>query len=188
MHRQLEALTRDYEHATRRLEQLVDLVRPDRWPIRKDPTRWSVAECVAHLNLTSEAYIPRMRKAISEARQMPPMSREKYRRDPKGWFLAAMVGPLPSIRGVRIGRVSTTPAFVPTATAPPDVLVATFKEHQLELGRMLRESDGLQIDKVFIVSPFGEKMRYDCYSAFTILPRHQERHLQQAEQVWPEAP
>jgi hypothetical protein len=82
MHRQLAELTRDYEHATRRLERLVDLVPPDRWPIRNDPMRWSVAECVAHLNLTSEAYLPRMRKAISEARQLPPMSREKYKRDP----------------------------------------------------------------------------------------------------------
>jgi hypothetical protein len=112
------------------------------------------------------------------------MSREKYKRDPKGWFLANMVGPLPSIGSRRIGRVSTTAAFVPTGADAPNVLIATFTRFQLDLRRMLAESDGLQIDKVLIISPFGEKMRYDCYSAFTILPRHQERHLQQAELVW----
>jgi hypothetical protein len=184
MHSQLAQLTGEYEHAQRRLEKLVDGVSADRWPVRSDPDRWSVSECIAHLNLTSEAYIPRMQKAISEAKQLPAMTRAKYRRDLKGWLLAKMVGPLPRIGGKRIGRVSTTAAFVPTSTDAPGVLVATFAKHQLELLRMLGESNGLQIDKVSIVSPFGEKVRYDCYSAFTILPRHQERHLQQAELVW----
>jgi hypothetical protein len=49
---------------------------------------------------------------------------------------------------------------------------------------MARECDGLAIDKVQIVSPFGEKIRYNCYSAFVLLHRHQERHIQQAWLVW----
>ena len=183
MHEQLAQLVREYDHAERRLESLGESVPAERWPVRDDPARWSVAECVAHLNLTSEAHLPRLQKAIAEARQKPPME-GRYSRDPKGWLLSSMIGPLPAIGKVRIGRVKTTPAFVPRGDEAPNLLMAEFKRCQLELVRMLGESDGLQIDKVSIVSPFGEKMRYSCYSAFTILPRHQERHFDQAENVW----
>jgi hypothetical protein len=33
------------------------------------------------------------------------------------------------------------------------------------------------------VSPFAPGVRYNLYSTLSILPRHQERHLWQAEQV-----
>ena len=49
---------------------------------------------------------------------------------------------------------------------------------------MATESDGLAIDKVKIISPFGEKIHYSVYSTYVILPRHEERHIQQAELVW----
>jgi hypothetical protein len=35
-------------------------------------------------------------------------------------------------------------------------------------------------------SPFSDKLKYSVYSALTILPRHQHRHLLQAERAWAE--
>ncbi|MEO8193474.1 MAG: DinB family protein [Gemmatimonadales bacterium] len=184
MHKQIAEVVDALEHAERRLEKLAETIPAERWNVRNDPDRWSLAECVAHLNLTSEAYVPRVRKAIAEARQLPPMTKREYRRDKIGLLFSVMVGPLPLIAGFRIGRVKTTPAFVPSGNLPEQQLLAEFKRHQLELIGMARESDGKQIDKVSITSPFGERIHYNCYSTFLIVPRHQERHLQQAELVW----
>ena len=184
MQAQLAQLITELDHAETRLDRLADAVTEDRWRKRSDPSRWSVAECVAHLNLTSEAYIPRIRKAIEEARKLPPAGNRKYKRDPVGWFFGTMVGPLPSIGGFRIGRVKTTPAFVPSGDHPKQLLLAEFKRLQIELTKLVRECDGMAIDKVTIVSPFGEKIRYNCYSALVLLPAHQERHIEQGELVW----
>ena len=181
---QLKKIVDELEHAEARLDRLADTVAEDRWGKRSDPLRWSVAECVAHLNLTSAAYIPRIQKAIEQARQLPASSDRKYKRDPIGWLFGVMVGPLPSIGKARIGRVKTTPAFVPTGNLPKQDLLAEFKRLQIDLANMARESDGLAIDKISITSPFGEKIHYNCYSAFVLLPRHEERHIQQAELVW----
>lgn len=166
-----------------RIELLAERTPDDNWAKRNDPAKWSPGECVAHLNLTSAAYIPLIRKAIEEARQQPRATGH-YRRDFLGWLFATMTGPLPSIGKARIGRVKTTAAFVPTGSHPKQQLLAQFKRDQDELIGMVGEADGLAIDKVLIRSPFGGKIRYSGYSAFTILPRHQERHLQQAELVW----
>ena len=186
MNQQLASLIAQLEHAQARLDRLGDLVPDDRWSKRSDPSRWSTAECVAHLNLTSEAYVPRIQKAIEQARALPAKENGGYRRDILGWLFGKMVGPLPTIGKARIGKVKTTPAFVPTGNFPKSELLAEFKRLQLELMRLVRECDGLQIDKVKITSPFGEKIQYNCYSALVLLPRHQERHLQQAELVWSE--
>jgi len=184
MQHQLERIIQELEHAEARLAELERSVPGDRWSTRVDPDRWSVSECVVHLNLTSAAYIPRIRTAIEEAGKLPRSDGRKYRRDPAGWFLSTMIGPLPSIAGRRFGRVKTTADFVPDGDQHPTVAVAAFKGCQAELIALARDADALAIDKVSILSPFGNRMRYNCWSAFVILPRHQERHLQQAETVW----
>ncbi|MEO5588297.1 MAG: DinB family protein [Gemmatimonadaceae bacterium] len=167
-----------------RLEALAERMPDDQWGKRNDAAKWSPAECVAHLNLTSAAYIPLIRKAIEEARQRPRATAGHYRRDFLGWLFATMTGPLPSIGGARIGRVKTTAAFVPTGNHEKQQLLAQFKHDQDELIGMVGEANALAIDKILIRSPFGGKIKYSCYSALTILPRHQERHLQQAELAW----
>jgi hypothetical protein len=177
-------LMRELNHAEKRLVSLVDTIEPEKWRVRRDPNRWSVSECIAHLNLTSEAFIPRLDKAVTEARQIPRMQRKAYSRGVFAALFAKILGPLPVIRGKRIGRVKTTPPFVPTGDHDPGVLVAEFKRHQNELRRIIEEGDALQLDKVKIVSPFGEKVSYSAYAALTLIPRHEERHLQQAELVW----
>lgn len=181
---ELTEIVRELEHAEARLETLAENLPDELWGKRNDPTSWSAAECVAHLNLTSEAYLPLIRKAIEEARQLPRPRRGPYKRDFLGWMFATMTGPLPSMGRIRIGRVKTTAAFVPTGSQPKPQGLAQFKRDQNELIVLVREGDGLALDKVLIRSPFGGKIRYSCYSAFTILPRHQERHLDQAERVW----
>lgn len=180
MQRQLAAIIDEFQHAQSRLELLEEAVSDERWVLRTDPARWSAGECIVHLNLTSAAYIPRLREAIARARQLEPVTAARYRRDPAGWFLSVMIGPLPSIGKVSIGRVNTPAPFVPSGNLPKQLVVSEFKRLQDELVGIVREGDGLAIDGVFIKSPFGEKISYSCYSAFVILPRHQERHLNQA--------
>ena len=58
MHPQLDLVADEYRSAQARLHELVRAVPEERWGRRADPARWSVAECVAHLNLTSMAYLP----------------------------------------------------------------------------------------------------------------------------------
>jgi len=162
MTEQLGDVVKRLQGAQARLEKLAERVPAERWSRRRDPARWSVAECVAHLNLTSAAYIPLIREAIGEARQLPSEKTTHYRRDAAGWFFSTMTGPLPSLGGFRLGRVKTTAGFVPTGARPQQTLVADFKRYQMDLIAMAREGDGLPLDKVFIISPFGGRIRYNC--------------------------
>lgn len=183
MRRELARIVHGFEHAQARLEALAEDLPDNLWIRRNDPSRWSPAECVAHLNLTSDAYIPLIQAALEQARNLPRAT-NAYRRDFLGALFGLMTGPIPSIGGMRMGRVKTMPDFVPTGDHPKHDVLARFKEDQNELIGLAKEADGLALDKVMIRSPFGGKIQYNCYSAFVILPRHQERHLDQAAAVW----
>ena len=65
MHPQLAAIVADFERARSRMHRIATATPEERWAARPDPARWSVAECIAHLNLTSRAYIPLLRDAFS---------------------------------------------------------------------------------------------------------------------------
>jgi hypothetical protein len=180
--KQLRAISDSLESAQSRLRRLSDKLSDADWSKRPGPNRWSAAECVEHLNLTSKAYVPLLRDAVARAKKIGGAPRKHYRRDPFGWFLSTMIGPLRHLGKFRIGRIKTTPKFVPRAERSRSEILSDFVRLQGELAALIRSGDQLPLDQVKIVSPFGERMKYSAYSALVIVARHQHRHLQQAEE------
>src|SRR5688572_1558736 len=154
MHPQLQTIVDEFESAERRFDALVGAVPADRWPQRSDPDRWSVAECIAHLNLTSAVFLPRLRDGLSRARALQRPAPAHYRRDPLGWMLWKIMPP-----PVRM-RVKTTPAFVPSAELPRDQIVGEFRRLQAEQISCVREAHGLPLGDVRVPSPFRESVTY----------------------------
>jgi hypothetical protein len=80
-------------------------------------------------------------------------------------------------------KAKTIAAFVPTSDRPAEEVMAEFDRLQTEQIALTRAADGLPIDSVKMASPFNAKVRYNIFSALSILARHQHRHLWQAEQA-----
>jgi DinB superfamily len=178
VHPQLQAIIDEFESAQARLHELVRRTPEPQWYKRADPDRWSMAECVAHLNLTSEAFVPLVRAALEKGRQSGRMAPRRYRRDPIGWLLWRTQGP--PVRH----RVKTSAPFIPRGRLPLDRLVADFNRWQQVQIACVQAADGLDLGRLWIRSPFNPRIRYNAYACLSILPRHQHRHLWQAEQVW----
>jgi hypothetical protein len=177
MNAQLAAVAAEFDAALERLRMLERTVSPEQWTRRPAAERWSAIECIQHLNLTAEATLPRVRDGIAEAQLRSRSAPARYRRDMIGWLLW---------RGLRQpGRFKskTAAAFVPHADRPAAEILSRFTTLQSDHLACVSECDGLPIDRIRIVSPFNERVRYNVYSALTILAVHQHRHLWQAEQA-----
>jgi hypothetical protein len=183
MNAQLAAVLEDFDAASRRLDSLVESFPSEAWTTRPDPSSWSAAECVAHLNLSAEAYLPRMEEALARARPLDGSARVRYRADPLGWLVSRVVGPLPRIGGRRRGGVKTPAAFVPGGEGTRDEILSRFRSLQERQTAVVQASEGRAVDRVKVRSPFIEALRFNLYSTFLILSRHQHRHLQQAEEA-----
>jgi DinB superfamily len=177
VHRQLQVIADELVTARAHLHRLADSTSPDWWSRRADPDRWSAGECVAHLNLTALAFLPLMRQALEQTATIGGGAPARFIRDLTGWILWRTAGP-----PVRF-RVRTTAPFMPTGSEPVSQLLATFDRLQAEQLECVAQAEGRPIGRVKITSPFDPRLRYNLYACLTILPRHQERHIWQAERV-----
>lgn len=177
MQPQLQAIADDLQAASARVARLRTSLPGDRWQARNEPARWSVAECVEHLNLSSAGMLPPIEAAVEEARQLPRTTR-RLRRDPVGWLLGKFVGP------EYARRMPTTPSMMPARELDPERVVADFERWQARTHEVLAQCDGYPVDRLKLISPFNARVRYNIYAGLLILSRHQHRHLQQAERVW----
>ena len=181
IHPQLTRLEQEMHAATVRFHRLVAETTDEKWARRAAPDRWSVAECIAHLNLTSRSMVPLMQGAWDKARVMGGATPAKFRSSFVGAMLASMVGPIPG--WARFLRMKTPPPFVPTGDQPRGVIVDEYERWRAEQHALLKAADQLPIDRVRIESPFRAGTFYDGYSALKILIRHEHRHLGQAERA-----
>ena len=177
MHSQLEDIVRELNSASARVRNLHRTLAPGRWNRRPSPESWSPGECVVHLNLTAIAMVPLIQQGLDDARGSGRAAGDRYRRDFVGWLLWKSI----SVPG-RF-KSKTIPAFVPTSDRPAEEVMAEFDRLQAQQIALTRASDGLPIDRVKMASPFNAKVRYNIFSVLSILPRHQHRHLWQAEQA-----
>lgn len=163
--------------ATDRARSLVDGTPARLFTVRPSLTQWSAAECLAHLSVSSEMFLPILRRSLDDARSRHLTAAGDPRMDVFGrilrWFLE------PPVRS----RVKTTAAFVPKSIRAKSEALAEFAALQTQLTDVLRSAHGLPIGRLKIVSPFDSRVKYNVYSAFLILTAHQRRHLWQAEQA-----
>jgi hypothetical protein len=183
MQPQLASIVDDFDAARARCHRLAAATPDDRWALRSDSRHWSVAECIAHLNLTSSSYVQLLRAAfaVHPAEGRAP---RRYRRDLPGWLIGLAAGPLPRIGRRRIGRSRTQPAFEPTGPLERASVLHEFDRLQDEQVQLTREADGRPLERIRIASPFNARVSYNAFSCLSLLPRHQHRHLDQAEAVW----
>ena len=147
------------------------------WAARPSPDAWAIGECLTHLNITSERFIPLIDDAIRGGRARKLEGNGPYGKGLIAWALQRFLEPPYRI------KTKTPPAFIPvTADAMPDTL-ERFDYLQQEVQVRIDRSAGLALDRLRLVSPFDARVKYNLYAAFCLIATHQRRHLWQAEQV-----
>ena len=170
-------LEKELTEAMVRAEQLVESTEPRLFTVRPHLSAWSAAECMAHLSISSEMFIPVLQRAIDDARARGITSDKEPSMDFLGrilrWFME------PPVRS----RVKTSAPFVPKAVRPRREALNEFLKLQRQLIDLLHSAESVALSRVRIVSPFDRRVKYNLYSAFRIIAAHQRRHLWQAEQA-----
>lgn len=173
----IEEVEQELNEATRRAWSLVHSTDGRLFTVRPNSASWSAAECISHLSISTEMFLPVLKLALDDARKRNLTSEKKPSMDVLGrvlrWFLE------PPIRQ----RVKTAAPFVPRSVRAKAEAFGEFAALQAKLQEVLNSARGFNLSKIRIVSPFDKRVKYNLYSAFRILVAHQRRHLWQAEQA-----
>ncbi len=134
---------------------------------------WSAAECVDHLVITAQSFLPLWDDALEGAK--PGRGDAKY-----AWWekqLMAFLEPPYRLKS------KTQAKFDPKEKRTPKEVVELFlAAHALVNERAERLSE-LAVERVTVTSPFASWMKYNVAFSFDLVLAHERRHLWQAEQA-----
>ena len=168
---QLERLVEAFEQAKADARRLLTGSAEERLRQRPAENSWSALECIGHLNLGNDMMLAEVRKAIAQA---PKASKQTYKMDLIGKLMVWSFKP----GRMKLKAPAAIAKPIPHGSAPE--ALSEFDRHQDEAIELIRDSEGLAIDRCKMKSPFAN-VRYSAYSAFGIIAAHNRRHLWQAK-------
>lgn len=145
---------------------------------RLGPERWSIGECLSHLNVTVDLYLPVIEKAIDYATSHGIVPKGPFRLGLVwGWLLRRLEPPAR-------WKIKTLEVFEP----PEEVqskgdLEERFLFLRGQLIERIRRSGGVDLRRTRLVSPASKLVRMNLGQCFGLISTHDRRHLWQARRV-----
>jgi hypothetical protein len=168
-------LTAELDAADERANELVIGLNPDQLNWQPGPGAWSVGQCLEHLCIASELYLPAMRsslldKPVSTVQEIVPGWFGR-------WFIRSFIEPSHQSRHARAPK-----KIVPGARVEPSVLDRFLYSNQAarEFVRHARDYD---VNRIRFRNPFIPLIRFTVGTGLEIISGHQRRHLLQAERA-----
>ena len=159
----------------RRAQDLVSGLTPEQLLRRPDSGKWSIAECIVHLNITAATVQKLMQRAIEQGKKQNMVGKGPFSIGPKGRLMVWIAEPPPKFR-IRAPKNVRPPGTIEN----PQQLLPDFLHAQDEWERLMRDQEGLDLAKL----KAGQGIfRMRLAAALPWMMAHQRRHLLQAENV-----
>jgi hypothetical protein len=139
------------------------------------PGRWSVGQCLEHLCITNEAYLPAIAGALREKPDAPV--EQIVPGWFGGWFLRSFIEPLPQGK-----RVPAPPKIRPAARVGLSVLDRFLSGSQW-CREVILNARSKDVNRIRFWNPLVKGIRFTVGTGLEIIAGHDRRHLLQAERV-----
>lgn len=176
---QLAEIKSQLDAASQKAVFLVDWLTSEQLKQRPQPDEWSIAECLVHLNLSSEAEIEEIDRVLAGAPREKVNVEKPLKMDLLGRFLKWTLEPPPMF----FSKMKTKKSFEPIEVETVGEVLPAFLALQEQIKRRVDTAAALPLAQIKVVSPFDRRVKYNLFSFFHILLAHERRHLRQAERV-----
>jgi len=164
------------------LESIAKGLSRDQFNWRPEAGRWSIGECVSHLNIVNARDLAPVRAAIENgrARGMTGTGPFRYGFLSKK-FIASMDLPMKK-------KFKAPKSYMPPREADPECTIVEYTRVSAELRKLALSANGLDLARVktempALPRPIRPLLRMPLGARLTLLTTHDRRHLYQAEQV-----
>jgi hypothetical protein len=138
------------------------------------PNRWSVGQCLDHLIITNQHYLPQFKEIAEGKKRSTSWERLPLLPWMFGSILSWTVRPDTQI------KIKTFRGFQPRQGNIPTGIVRDFGDHIDGLLELISSTDWVDHERVLITSPVAHFITYNLKYAVTILITHLELHHRQA--------
>ncbi len=175
----VEELRDYYEQLENIKEDALELTAPlqdAQFNWRPAPTRWSISECLSHLNLTNGLDVPGITEQIERGRAAGLTGKGPFRYG----FLSRLF-----VRSMEPGagfKMKAPKVYKPSPDQPKDKVVAEFISIHDRLLELISQSNGLDLARIKVPT-FISWIKLSLGQRFALLAAHDRRHLRQAWDV-----
>ena len=142
---------------------------------KETPEKWSVLECLEHLNRYGDYYLPELEKAITDGRVRS--SPRLYRSGMLGNYFANLM----KVKNGRVVRMKTLADKNPAGSALSLITIDRFIKQQEMLRSLLEQSRTVDLTKTKVPLSIARFIKLRLGDTFRFLINHIERHVIQAE-------
>jgi hypothetical protein len=150
---------------------------PEQLNWKPAPDQWSVGQCLEHLAIAIEVYLPPIADALASAH--PGHGADEITPGWFGrWFIRNYIAPSPQTRRARAPR-QITPVL---SRVEPSILDRFLTGNRRARDLMTRAA-GYDVNRIRFKNPFIPLVRFTIGTGFEITSKHESRHLLQAERI-----
>jgi len=173
---ELRDVYQQIEDARSRLQQLMFGIDDAGFLWRPEPNRWSISECLMHLNVTASLYVTAIDRALQAACPARALDDLPRRGRLGRWLLNSLEPPITR-------RFKSPGAFVPDNGRPLEEVIPEFIHWQRQIQERLLASKGVDLWRTKVKSPAVPLLKFSLGETFAIIAAHERRHLTQAAAV-----
>ncbi|HNP23750.1 MAG TPA: DinB family protein [Panacibacter sp.] len=140
---------------------------------------WSAMQCLDHLNMYGDYYLPAIEKVINDAKQQLQQPAIVFKPGILGNYFTNMMRPGDDGRPAK--KIKAFKNYNPTANSDSDVVIAKFIEQQEKLLALLDESKLIDLNKCRVPVSIAPYIKLKLGDVFMFLIAHNYRHVLQAE-------
>ena len=176
----LRQVRQDLQIQRQKVEDVLQHYPEEVLQYRPGPEKWNILECLEHLNLTYDYYLPQIKKGIAKGQHLPP--KEYFQ---TGWFGNYMTSGMQPKPSGKIGMKTktfqkTTPQL---EEGGKDKVIHTFLKNQNTFLSHVEKGATLNLERIKVISLIGPILKFKLGDAFRFLTAHNNRHFQQIENV-----
>jgi hypothetical protein len=139
------------------------------------PGSWSVGQCLEHLCIANETYLPPLSSALATK---PGSSVEEITPGWFGrWFIRSFIEPSAATK-----RASAPKKIVPSGHVELSVLDRFLSSNQA-IREFIRRASPYDVNRIRFKNPYVGVIRFTVGTGLQILSGHERRHLLQADKV-----
>ena len=140
---------------------------------RDHPDAWSAFECIAHLNIYGDYYIPEMTKKIAQSSNRNPST--TFKSGILGNYFVKMVGPLETSK-----KMKTLSSANPLGSKLDISTLHKFDQQQSALLEILKSTDTVNLNKTKTGISIAHWLKIKLGDTLRVVILHNLRHMEQA--------
>ena len=141
------------------------------------PGRWSIAQNLAHLRITTEVFLPVLDSALEASRELKLYGEGPYTLNLLGRVMVWRMESRPML------KMRAPQPLQPRLLSCPALELEHFLLTQAALRRRIADADGLDLTAMRFRSPVASYFRVNLLEFFSTFNAHSRRHLWQASRV-----